>query len=109
MVERIPGTRVAAVAHSGDSTLEALMRTRPDVLVLDIQMPGGNGFQVLDALTGADHRPVVLVLSNTVAPSVRRRALDAGAEGFYDKSREVAALLDDIRRRTPLAEVQTAP
>lgn len=98
LVGSMLGVRVVATVTDGASAIRAVEEHRPDLMVVDVRMPHVNGFQVLEAVGQMEPRPIVLMLSNTAAPSVRRRALAAGADGFFDKSSEVAALLDEIMR-----------
>lgn len=98
LVGSMLGVRVVATITDGASAIRAVEEHRPDLMVVDVRMPDVNGFQVLEAVGEMEPRPIVLMLSNTAAPSVRKRAMAAGADGFFDKSNEVAALLDEIMR-----------
>jgi DNA-binding NarL/FixJ family response regulator len=98
LVGSVPGVRVVATAADGASAIRTIDVHRPDLLVLDVRMPRVNGFRVLDAVKRMETRPIVLMLTNITARTVRERALAAGADGFFDKSTEVAALLDEIGR-----------
>jgi DNA-binding NarL/FixJ family response regulator len=100
LVGSIPGVEIVGSAADGEAAINAVRTIRPDLMVLDVSMPRMNGFGVLAALKGMECRPIVLMLSNTSAPAVKKRALAAGADGYFDKSREIAALLEEIRRRS---------
>jgi PAS domain S-box-containing protein len=74
-------------AADGNEALEAFQRVRPDLIVLDLLMPGLDGFGVMEALSAEQGpNPVpVLVLSGDERPEVRRRALSCGARDFLAK------------------------
>jgi PAS domain S-box-containing protein len=74
-------------AADGNEALEVFRRVRPDLIVLDLLMPGLDGFGVMEALReeqGPNPVPV-LVLSGDERPEVRRRALSCGARDFLAK------------------------
>ncbi|GIH64714.1 MULTISPECIES: response regulator transcription factor [Microbispora] len=88
---------VAQVGH-GDEVVEAALRTRPDVALLDIEMPGRGGLE-----TAADLRErlpgcAVLILTTFGRPGYLRRAMEAGARGFLVKDGPVEDLADAVRR-----------
>jgi DNA-binding NarL/FixJ family response regulator len=70
----------------------------PDLLLLDLHMPGASGFSTLGWYTGAyPGRPVVMVSANTHADTVRR-AIDIGAAAFLSKSASTDTMTDCLRR-----------
>ena len=86
-------------AGSGRETLQMLREKSCDVLLLDIAMPEGNGFDVLEQLKSMrPPRPKVLILSMYPEKQYARRALIAGAQGYLPKDSLPAELLVAIRR-----------
>lgn len=80
-------------AYDGEEALALLERDRPDAVVLDINMPGMNGFEFLDAYAKVHsaHAPVVAMLTNSVHDSDRQRALAFPfVKGFFRKPLTVA-------------------
>jgi DNA-binding NarL/FixJ family response regulator len=65
-----------------------ILGSHPDVVVLDHQLEGGTGLQVLKAVRTADPRVAFVVFSNNSAPAYRKRYLVEGAVRFLDKSTE---------------------
>ena len=93
-----PDIDVVAEVGRGDEVVDAVRRTRPDVCLLDIEMPGRDGIEVaadLAALTDVVSR--VLIVTTFSRPGYLRRALDAGACGFVVKDTPAARAR---RRRT---------
>ncbi|MEA2156496.1 MAG: two-component system, chemotaxis family, protein-glutamate methylesterase/glutaminase [Solirubrobacteraceae bacterium] len=77
------GLNVVGDAADGDEALALCHRLRPDVLTLDLAMPGRDGIGVLEALRTTDLPTVVLVVS-AFSPAHGARAVDALAEGAFD-------------------------
>ena len=59
---------------------------QPDVMILDIQLSGGSGIEVLREVKRMPHAPVVIMLTNLVSSECRTACWEAGAEFFIDKS-----------------------
>ena len=89
---------VAGQAGDGVTALRLLRESRPDVALLDIDMPAMSGLDVLKACA-ADRLPTqVMVLTTYARPGYIREAIDAGARGFMIKDRPVPELAEAIRR-----------
>jgi DNA-binding NarL/FixJ family response regulator len=78
------------VGQTGDArqALEAIQSLRPDVVIMDIRMPEGNGIQVLEAVKAHESAPQVIMLTAFPYPQYRKECLRAGAEYFFDKATE---------------------
>jgi DNA-binding response OmpR family regulator len=101
----------AVLAADGVSALQAAQREHPAVIVLDLGLPGGDGFSVLDRLgasTTLAGIPVVVV-SGRDAAGTRERALAAGAVEFLAKPIDPALFADALRRHAPQAGGTAAP
>lgn len=98
LVSEVDGTEVVGEASNGGETLEALGQWEPDVLILDIRMPGGNGIDVLEALKDGESSPVVIMLTAYAYPQYRERCLEAGAAYFFDKATEFEQIADILER-----------
>jgi two-component system response regulator DesR len=88
---------VAEVAR-GDEVVTAAERARPDVALLDIEMPGMDGLTAAGELHRALPRCKVLILTTFGRPGFLRRAIDSGAVGFLVKDAPAAELADAIRK-----------
>ena len=95
--------QVTVVAEAGDTqeTLALVETERPDVVVLDLSMPGGGGIAVLEALRGRASRPAVVVLTNHVLEEYRERCLGLGAAAFLDKSADAGGVIQALRSLAP--------
>jgi two-component system invasion response regulator UvrY len=91
------GIEVVGEAADGEALLRQLPEWRPDVLVLDLTMPGLGGLETLRRLRARDDAPRVLVLSAHEDTAYPRRALNAGAQGFLSKRSAPETLPEAIR------------
>ncbi len=92
-----PGVRCVGVAHGARTGLELIRRTRPDVVVMDVELGDGDGVEVTAEVTAAFPDVRVVVLSARVDSRVMRRALAAGACGLLPKSGPLVQALRVIR------------
>lgn len=88
---------VAAVAR-GDTVVEAAQQARPDVALLDIEMPGGGGLAAAQALRTALPSCRVVILTTFGRSGYLRRAMESGAVGFLLKDAPAAELASALRR-----------
>jgi len=89
---------VVAVVGRGDEVVDAAREHRPDVCLLDIEMPGIDGVEAAARLRDAVPTTRVLMVTTFGRPGYLRRALDAGAAGFVVKDTPAAQLVDAVRR-----------
>ncbi len=86
------------VAESVDAALEAFDRTPPDLVLLDLVMPGRSGLDLLRALAERPHPPPVIVLSATKTLTSAVEAMRLGALDYVTKPFEIEALRLKVRR-----------
>jgi len=89
---------VAGQAEDGVTTLRLLRELRPDIALLDIDMPGLTGLEVLKTCAAEQLPTQVMILTTYGRPGYIREAIDAGARGFMIKDRPVPELADALRR-----------
>ncbi|QDO87657.1 response regulator transcription factor [Ornithinimicrobium ciconiae] len=93
-----PDLEVVAQIGRGDEILPAVAQHRPDVALIDIDLPGGSGLDALPQLA-ADHPDCVAIIVTTFARAgYLRRAMTSGARGFLVKDDPVDQLAAAIRR-----------
>lgn len=92
------GIEVLADAADGAEAIEAVARTRPDVVLMDLRMPGMDGVEATARLTAADDGPRVLALTTFDDETLMYDALRAGASGYLLKAAAPGDVAEAIRR-----------
>ncbi len=100
MLGEIPD--VTVVGHAEDSLAARALITalQPDVVILDINMPGGSGIEVLHDIKLLSPSPKVIMLTNYSQPQYRKRCLEEGADFFLDKSTEFDKIREALKDRS---------
>lgn len=84
-----------ALAHSGPEALESIKNSRPDLIVLDISMPGMDGIETLGKILAQDRTlPVIL---NTAYSNYKNNFMTWSADGYVVKSGDTTELKNKIR------------
>ena len=102
LLESRPGWEVCGEAANSNDAVKQAKELRPDVIVLDISMPGANGLEAVPLIRKETPGAEVLILSRYEEREMRLKALEAGARGYVTKSqglaRELLAAIDGIVR-----------
>jgi DNA-binding NarL/FixJ family response regulator len=96
LLEETSETSVVGRAASGEDALEQVARLHPDLVLMDLTMPGMGGLEATRRLKSGAGAPHVIVLSLHEDPMYRRAALEVGANGFVPKSKLGTALMPMI-------------
>lgn len=96
-LERQPDIQVVAQADDGDQVLPEIARANPDVLLLDVNMPGMATMQILEALSDLETPPEVLIFTAYSDPDKVMGLVEAGARGYLLKSTPPNEILEGIR------------
>jgi len=87
------------VAHDGVSGIQSVATQRPDLVLLDISLPAGNGFVVAENIQAHIPEPIPMIfLTASKRPEFRERARELGAVDFFEKPFEAAHLLSAIQK-----------
>lgn len=84
----VPNALVVGEAADGMETMRCIPLARPDLVILDLQMPKANGIEILPRIKGLASPPLVMVLTNYATRRHREACTNLGADYFFDKSRE---------------------
>ncbi len=84
------------LAKDVKESIDLVNRIEMDALVLDIRMPNGQGFDVLDAAKQKNNPPVVIMLTNYTIDQYKQKSFSKGADYFFDKSTEFEKVVDVI-------------
>jgi DNA-binding NarL/FixJ family response regulator len=94
LISELTMVEMIGEAENARQAIEHIRQQAPDVVILDIRMPGGNGIDVLREIDKKDRLPVIIMLTNYPYPQYRRKCMDAGADFFFDKSREFEKVVE---------------
>ena len=97
MVGSVEHVAVVGQARGVSDALTAMRELRLDLVILDIQMPDGDGLTVLEAAKRLNPAPAVLMLTNYVDDYHRLRCAAAGADFFLDKSKQFEEIPNVLR------------
>lgn len=92
-----PDIEIVAEAADGDAAIAAVLEHRPEVVLMDVRMPGTDGIEATRAVTAGEDPPRVLVLTTFDLDEVVYAALRAGASGFLLKDAPEERLTTAIR------------
>jgi len=92
------GVEVVGEAESGEEAVSAAASLKPDIVVLDLMMPGIGGIEAVRRMARLERPPQVLVLSSFGQSAEMARALSAGANGALAKDAPMEELVKAIRR-----------
>lgn len=98
LLENDPGIEVAGEAATGPEAIEVVRKTRPQVVLLDVSMPGRGGLETLRELKERDPEVRVLILTVHPEDQFAVRCLKAGADGYLTKTALPQVLVSAIRR-----------
>lgn len=100
LLELEPDIEVVAEVRDGDAAVAAVVQHRPDVALLDLEMPGKDGVEAAAAIAAVVDVPIVIVTRHA-RPAMLRRALAEGVLGFVPKTTpadRLVAILRDVQQ-----------
>jgi DNA-binding NarL/FixJ family response regulator len=88
VVELTPGFSVAGEAESGEAGIKAALENRPDLVLMDVHLPGMNGLQAARCILAASNaeRPVIFLLSTYDPAEYGEELTECGAAGYLSKA-----------------------
>jgi NarL family two-component system response regulator LiaR len=97
LLSQEPDVDITGEAGDGQQAIDIVAATRPDVLLLDLYMPGLDGHAVITALHDAPHRPAIVVLTSATDDEHLVRAMHAGATAYLLKTAAAEQVIAAIR------------
>jgi DNA-binding NarL/FixJ family response regulator len=97
LLTNIPGVVVAGEAGDVAEGINAVRALEPDVMILDLTMPGGSGVDVLIVAKHSPRPPVAIIFTAFDEPHLRERCQHAGADYFFAKASGTEELFNTIR------------
>lgn len=109
MLADVDGVRVVGEAGDINGAVAGILSLQPQTLILDVELPGGTGIDVLKAISGAQPMPRVIMLTNNPQPAYREKCRRAGAEFFFDKTLEIEKVAQVLRVLRATAPASAEP
>jgi DNA-binding NarL/FixJ family response regulator len=97
LLSDVGGVEVVGQARNHAEALAGITGLNPHAVVLDIQMSGESGIDVLKAIRRNSRPPVTVMLTNQASPQYRKKCMEWGADFFLDKSAELESLVSIFR------------
>jgi two-component system, NarL family, response regulator DevR len=99
MLSALAGTRTVGYASGAQAAIRAILAEQPDIVVLDLKLAQGSGFDVLRAVREQAPAIEIYMLTNFSSEPYRRLAERLGAREFFDKTREFERVRDIVAAR----------
>ena len=99
----LPGVRIAGTAAHAERAVRNILDEKPDLVLCDLKLATGSGFDVLRAVREAAPEIEVYMLSNFASEPYRRLAAELGARDFFDKSSEIERVRDMVAQRAAVS------
>lgn len=96
LISEIPGVTIVGEAEVAFQAINQIHALSPDLVVLDISMPGGSGMAVLDTIKKQPNPPCIIMLTNFANDEYRDKCAQLGADYFFDKSTEFEKITEVI-------------
>lgn len=96
----IPGVKIVGYAENTDEAIAGIESANPDVVILDIRMPGAGGIHVLKTVRQSNPDLRIIIFTDYPYPQYRKKCLEEGTDYFFDKSSESEKLVELIRKMT---------
>jgi two-component system, NarL family, response regulator DevR len=98
MCRKLEYAEIVGQAQNVPEAIQGIDKLNPEVVILDAQMPGGNGIDVVHHLSHGASKPFIIIMTNYAYSAFRQKCLAVGADHFLDKSREFDQLPAILRR-----------
>ena len=106
LLSQLENIEIIGYAGTVQKAIDLVAELKPDLIILDIKMPGGCGIDVLENIKSNGKGPIVMMLTNYSYPQYQKKCIDAGADYFFDKSAEFELAIDTIRSLASFKEFQ---
>jgi DNA-binding NarL/FixJ family response regulator len=104
LLKEVVGVDLVGRANTVPEAIRSIVNKNPDAIILDLQMPGGSGLDVLKAIRQSHPSLWVVICTNYPYPPYREECIAAGANYFLDKSSEfqkIPSIFRELIRKAP--------
>ena len=103
MLTNIADVEIVGQAHNAQDAIQSISEAKPDVVILDIRMPGKSGIEVLKEIRDKKLPIRVIMLTNYPYPQYRKKCEELGADYFFDKVTEIEEIpkvIEELAKNT---------
>ena len=101
MISEFEEIEIVGQVKYAREAVESIRKLNPDVVILDIRMPDGNGISVLEKIRKDNILAKVIIFTNFPYVQYRKRCMDAGADFFFYKATEFEKLIEVLKQLIP--------
>ena len=98
LLSEVTGIEIIGEAGDGTEAIRGIQELKPDLVILGIRMPGGNGIDTLKNIKKMKQAPVVIMITNYPYPQYRNKCMELGADYFFKKSTEFEKIIEVIEQ-----------
>lgn len=98
ILAEIPGIVLVAEAATTEEAISAVQHHKPDLVILDIRMPGEGGINALKTIRELAPHTQVIIFTDYPYPQYRKKCLEEGTSYFFEKSTELEKMIELIRQ-----------
>ncbi|MFH1674333.1 MAG: response regulator transcription factor [Pseudomonadota bacterium] len=102
MIEGMEEVEIAGTAENAQDATRFITELKPNVVILDIRLPGHSGLEVLKDIREKKLPIKVIILTNYPYPQYRKKCKELGAEYFFDKVTEIEKVRDTLKAMTKI-------
>lgn len=98
LISDIPGIEIAGEAQNSNEAMKLFKKVKPEVVILDIRMPDGNGIELLKSISQKALPMTKIVLTNYPISQFKEKCMELGADYFFDKATEFEMVRETIEK-----------
>jgi len=100
MLEENDSVSTVLKAENSTEAIEIYKSGSPDIVILDIRIPGDNGIKTLEKMRLLNSKPLIIMLTNYPYEQYRKKCMDSGADYFFSKSEDFGKIPDVLLKLT---------
>ncbi|MBL7067943.1 MAG: response regulator transcription factor [Candidatus Marinimicrobia bacterium] len=98
IISELDGVKIVGESQDTKSAIRDINKNKPDLVILDIRMPGEGGIHVLKVVKEKNPKLIVIIFTDYPYPQYRIKCLESGADYFFDKSTETEKMVETVKR-----------
>ena len=98
IISELEGVKIVGESRDTKSAIRDINKKKPDLVILDIRMPGEGGIHVLKVAKEKNPKLIVIIFTDYPYPQYRTKCLESGADFFFDKSTETEKMIESVKK-----------